>query len=196
MHAFRLWMAFLPLTTARNAASAADLNLAEVSAYTKKYSSTNHSQFSDIKPADWAYQVLSNLLEHYGCVAGYLKGSFEGGHSMTRYKAAALLNACLDRVTEITDGLKRLMKEFEPELVVLRSRVDRLEANISEMKVSQFSITTKLIGLASFVLGANTFNGSAMHTGVNTVSRCFNKLTGQPRSPVPLPKATTLNYDL
>ena len=115
---------------------------------------------------------------------------------MTRYKAAALLNACLDRVTEITDGLKRLMKEFEPELVVLRSRVDRLEANISEMKVSQFSITTKLIGLASFVLGANTFNGSAMHTGVNTVSRCFNKLTGQPRSPVPLPKATTLNYDL
>jgi hypothetical protein len=52
MHAFRLWMAFLPLTTARNAASAADLNLAEVSAYTKKYSSTNHSQFSDIKPAD------------------------------------------------------------------------------------------------------------------------------------------------
>jgi hypothetical protein len=98
-------MAFILLTTATNAASAADLNLADVSAYTNKYSSTNHSQFSDIKPADWAYRILSNLVDYYGCVAGYPKGSFEGGDSMTRYEAAALLNACLDRVTEITDGL-------------------------------------------------------------------------------------------
>ena len=27
---------------------------------------------------------------------------------MTRYEAAALLNACLDRVTEVTDELRRL----------------------------------------------------------------------------------------
>ena len=33
---------------------------------------------------------------------------------MTRYEAAALLNAC-DRVTEVTDELRRLIKEFETE---------------------------------------------------------------------------------
>ena len=31
---------------------------------------------------------------------------------MTRYEAAALLNACLDRVTEVTDELRRLMAEL------------------------------------------------------------------------------------
>ena len=38
---------------------------------------------------------------------------------MSRYEAAALLNTCLDRVTEGTDELKRLMAEFEQELAVL-----------------------------------------------------------------------------
>ena len=41
---------------------------------------------------------------------------------MTRYEAAALLNACLDRVTEVTDELRRLLKEFETELAILGSR--------------------------------------------------------------------------
>ena len=41
---------------------------------------------------------------------------------MTRYEAAALLNACLDRITEITDELRRLIKEFESELAILRGR--------------------------------------------------------------------------
>ena len=32
-----------------------------------------------------------------------------------------LLNACLDRITEVTDELKRLMKEFEKELAISRA---------------------------------------------------------------------------
>jgi hypothetical protein len=62
---------------------------------------------SDLRPTDWAYQALSNLIERYGCVAGYPDGTFKGGRAMTRFEAAALLNACLDRVTEVTDELKR-----------------------------------------------------------------------------------------
>ena len=53
---------------------------------------------------------------------------------MTRYEAAALLNACLDRVTEVTDELKRLLKEFETELAILKGRVDGLEARVGELK--------------------------------------------------------------
>ena len=79
---------------------------------------------------------------------------------MTRFEAAALLNACLDRITEVTDELKRLMAEFEKELAVLRGRVDGLEAKVGELEATQFSTTTKLSGQATFVVGANAFSGS------------------------------------
>ena len=66
---------------------------------------------------------------------------------MTRYEAVTLLNACLDRVTEVTDELRRLMAEFETELAILKGRVDGLEAKVGELEATQFSTTTKLKGL-------------------------------------------------
>jgi len=163
------------------AASAADLNIAGVSQYSSKEQVTSISQFSDVKPTDWAYQALSNLIERYGCVAGYPNGTFKGGQAMTRYEAAALLNACLDRITEVTDELKRLMKEFEKELAVLKGRVDGLDAKVAELEATQFSTTTKLKGIATFVLGANAFGG-----GVPAVSAAAKNLEG----------GTSFNYDV
>jgi len=151
------------------AASAADLNIAGVSQYGSEEQVTSITQFSDVKPTDWAYQALSNLIERYGCVAGYPNGTYRGERAMTRYEAAALLNACLDRITEVTDELKRLMKEFEKELAVLKGRVDGLEAKVGELEATQFSTTTKLKGIATFVLGANSFGGS--NEGVRDAAR-------------------------
>jgi hypothetical protein len=74
---------------------------------------TNISQFGDVQPTDWAYQALNNLVEQYGCVAGYPNGTFKGAKPLSRFEAAALLNSCLDRVTEATDELKRLAEEFQ-----------------------------------------------------------------------------------
>ncbi|PSB36340.1 iron uptake porin [Aphanothece minutissima] len=148
------------------AASAGELNLEAVNRYARSATGqsqeqvTSINQFSDVKPTDWAYQALSNLIERYGCVAGYPNGTYKGGQAMTRYEAAALLNACLDRITEVTDELKRLMAEFEKELAVLRGRVDGLEAKVGELEATQFSTTTKLSGQATFVIGANAFSGS------------------------------------
>jgi len=145
------------------AVSASELNLSDVNRYSPKASAaqvTSVSQFSDVQPTDWAYQALTNLVEQYGCVAGYPNGTFKGGQAMTRYEAAALLNACLDRVTEVTDELKKLMQEFQEELVLLRGRVDRMEAKVGELEATQFSTTTKLQGDTVFVLGAVAFGGS------------------------------------
>ena len=142
------------------AVSAAELNLDGVNQYASQDQVTSINQFSDVKPTDWAFQALSNLIERYGCVAGYPNGTFKGGQAMTRYEAAALLNACLDRITEVTDELKRLMKEFEKELAVLRGRVDGLEARVGELEATQFSTTTKLQGDVVFVVGGNAFGGS------------------------------------
>ena len=93
-------------------ANAAELNINGVSDYAASADQvTSVTQFSDVYPTDWAYQALANLVETYGCVAGYPNGTFRGNRAMTRYEAAALLNACLDRVTEVTDELRRLLKE-------------------------------------------------------------------------------------
>ena len=137
------------------AATAAEVNLAAVNQYSTEEQVTSVSQFSDVRPTDWAYQALSNLVERYGCVAGYPDGTFKGRQAMTRYEAAALLNACLDRVTEVTDELKRLMAEFEKELAVLKGRVDTLEGKVKTLEAQQFSTTTKLRGEVSFILGGS-----------------------------------------
>ena len=137
--------------------------------------------FTDLRPSDWAYQALSTLIARYGCIAGYPNGTFNGGQSMSRYEAAALLHACLDRISEVTDEIKRLMHEFEMELAVLRGRVDGLEARVGELEATQFSTTTKLTGLATFVVGSNAFQGSN------------GPLVRQART---VEGATTFNYDL
>jgi hypothetical protein len=45
------------------------------------------------------------------------------------------------------------MAEFEKELAVLKGRVDGLEAKVGELEANQFSTTTKLNGIATFVVG-------------------------------------------
>ena len=144
------------------AANATELNINGVSAYAATGEQvTSITQFSDVYPTDWAYQALSNLIERYGCVAGYPNGTYRGNRAMTRFEAAALLHACLARVTEVTDELKRLMKEFEKELAILKGRVDGLEARVGELEATQFSTTTKLKGQATFVIGGNNASGDS-----------------------------------
>ena len=152
------------------AAMAADLNMNGVNQYSSEQV-TSVTQFSDVQPTDWAYQALSNLVERYGCVAGYPNGTFRGGRAMTRYEAAALLNACLDRVTENTDELKRLADEFRNELTVIQGSVAKLEAQVGQLEATQFSTTTKLRGEANFVLGGvpgyDTKGGDSTRTAFN-----------------------------
>ena len=143
-------------------AQAKELNLNAIEGYTSgsQEQVTSINQFSDVRPTDWAFQALSNLIERYGCVAGYPNGTFKGAQALTRYEAAALLNACLDRISEVTDELKRLLKEFEKELAVVRGRVDGLEAKVGELEASQFSTTTKLKADTRWVLGGISYSGN------------------------------------
>jgi hypothetical protein len=189
------------------AVSAAELNLDGVNRYASEEEQvTSITQFSDVRPTDWAFQALSNLIERYGCVAGYPDGTFRGSQAMTRYEAAALLNACLDRITEVTDELKRLMKEFEKELAILRGRVDGLEAKVGELEATQFSTTTKLKGTAYFVIGANTYSGDFKTTPLAAAfsgARLFKpdgdggfERTTYADEAAALQGATAFNYDL
>jgi hypothetical protein len=190
------------------AVSAAELNLDGVNQYATEEQVTSINQFSDVQPTEWAYQALSNLIERYGCVAGYPDGTFRGKKALSRWEAAALLNACLDRVTEVTDELRRLLKEFEAELAVLKGRVDGLEAKVGELEANQFSTTTKLSGKATFVIGGNSYSGDARATaGIVSPSGKIRALdssaqfgiipgTKFSRAAQELQGATAFNYDL
>jgi hypothetical protein len=105
---------------------------------------------------------------------------------MTRFEAAALLNACLDRVTEVTDQLKKLMKEFEKELAILKGRVDGLEARVGTLEANQFSTTTKLKGSTYWVMGSNSFGGNYSSGLTPNGNQTANALEG----------GTSFNYDL
>ena len=141
---------------------------------------TSINQLGDLQPSDWAYQALAALVERYGCVAGYADGSFSGSRAVSRFEAAALLNGCLERVSETTDALKQLLKEFAAELAILKGRLDGLDGRVGALEASQFSPTTTLSGLAVFVLGGNSF----AHTDPVSTST------------LTLPSGTTFNSDL
>jgi hypothetical protein len=186
-----LLLATTPLQPLAAQASQPDFDLPGVNRYASSDGQvTSMGQFADVKPTDWAYQALSNLIGRYGCVAGYPNGTFKGGRAISRFEAAALLNACLDLVTETTDQLKKLLTEFQKELAILKGRVDGLDTKVGKLEAIQFSTTTKLSGQATFVVGGVGYSGSAYNAAANTVRR----RTGSPVTGVN--ENVTFNYDL
>lgn len=126
---------------------------------------TSVSQLSDVQPTDWAFQALQSLVERYGCIAGYPNGTFKGNRAATRYEMAAVLNACLDQISdrfamkEDLETVKALQAEFKTELANLRGRIDTLEARTAQLEGNQFSTTTQLSGEVIFaVTGAAVSN--------------------------------------
>lgn len=145
---------------------------------------TNVNQLRDVSPGDWAYEALRNLVETYGCIAGYPDGTFRGNRAMTRYEFAAGLNACLQQIERLIAAatadlvskedleiLQRLGEEFEAELATLGSRVDNLEGRTAFLEEHQFSTTTKLFGFAWFNATASTSGGDIKRETGNRVVR-------------------------
>ena len=65
---------------------------------------TSVSQLKDVQPTEWSYQAISNLISRYGCVAGYPDGTFKPGEAASRAELAALVNACIDRISEFQNA--------------------------------------------------------------------------------------------
>lgn len=147
----------------------------------------NVSQLRDVRPTDWAYQALRDLVERYGCIAGYPDGTFRGNRALTRYEFAAGLNACLRQIEKLIAGgggdgatradldkLNQLVTQFGPELATLRGRVDRLEGRVGFLEGHQFSTTTKLN--AEVIIAASDVFGEKL--AVNSVDAAGNRLPG------------------
>ena len=126
---------------------------------------TNVSQLRDVQPSTWYYQAVTNLVERYGCVAGFPDSTFKPGQPATRAELAALTNACLDRITEFyTEADARtaaaLKAEFNREISATNTRVTALEVrNESKDK-----------GVGSYLGAAVTLN----RQGINGGGKDFN----------------------
>ncbi|MGB5710022.1 MAG: iron uptake porin, partial [Waterburya sp.] len=140
-------------------------------------------QLQDIKPTDWSYQALKNLIERYDCIDGFPKRtaqaaqaggetlsdmfsqSYRGEQNVSRAEFAAGLNACFNKIENIiansenvpqgdVDKLLRLMQEFQSDLAILQGRIDGSQAYLQDLEVTQFSTTSKLTGEAIFGLSS------------------------------------------
>ncbi|WP_036909701.1 iron uptake porin, partial [Prochlorococcus marinus] len=136
-----------------------EINIKDVAEYAnspKQAQAIKTTQFSDVVPGDWAYTALQNLSESYGCVDNAYTQNLKSGQALTRYEAAALVNACLDggiASAEVTPDAARLANEFGTEMAILKGRVDGLEYKVKELSAGQFSTSTKLNGKVVFATG-------------------------------------------
>jgi len=108
---------------------------------------------SQLQPDDWAYQTLNSLRLRHGCATTATEPGLNGGESISRFSAAELLNSSVQQSGNKDPGLTALMEHLRPEL-------NRLQSTLDELEATRFSATTKLRGLASFVVGSNRFEGS------------------------------------
>lgn len=119
-------------------------------------------ELSDIQPTDWAFQALQFLADRYNCLAAYPDDTSRGDRELTRHEFAASLSACLNKLrdTSAIEGLatvedlatvQRLLNEFATELEAVEGRIDN---NLEQLEINQFSTTTKLDGDVTFALSA------------------------------------------
>jgi hypothetical protein len=127
---------------------------------------TSVTNLSDVRPTDWAFSALQGLVERYSCITGYPDQTFRGNQTLTRYEFATALSACLSQIEVILGNktserqisgddfavIERLRTNFETELIVLRDRADELDIRLTQLEDNLFSTTTKLNGVANFVL--------------------------------------------
>jgi Carbohydrate-selective porin, OprB family len=123
---------------------------------------------TEIKPSDWQYGALQNLVSKYDCGNNAL-----GGQAVSRDSFVDGLNSCLKTVEPIMaknpsqvsaeelDTLRRLTQEFRAELSNIDTRIEKVQQRTALAQSSQFSTTTKLkgeviVGLNSVLSGGGT----------------------------------------
>lgn len=166
-------------------------------------------QLRDVSPGDWAFEALRNLVERYGCIAGYPDGTYRGNRALTRYEFAAGLNACLQQIERLIAAnsggdvtredlatLQRLTQEFEAELATLGTRVDNLEGRVGFLEDNQFSTTTKLNGSVVFDLAVAGGDEKAVAAPEQNISpSIFGEEGGDVDEGVQFTNRVRMNFD-
>ena len=108
---------------------------------------TSVSQLKDVQPTEWSYQAISNLVSRYGCVAGYPDQTFKPGEAASRAELAALVSACIDRISEYQSA------EDARLAAALKAQADKWNGTQATVAKIQAGINAKNNGVGNY-LGA------------------------------------------
>ncbi|WP_152535184.1 S-layer homology domain-containing protein [Candidatus Synechococcus spongiarum] len=64
--------------------------------FTGKFVPSIEQPFDITDPEHWDAEDLQELVDRYGCVAGFPDGTLKSEHPATRFEVATLIKACLD----------------------------------------------------------------------------------------------------
>ena len=104
--------------------------------------------FDSIYKSDWSYKAINDLAKSRGCLNSI------PNRNISRFEAASIINSCLSNVVQFTDIENRLIEEFNPELALIKSRVDGIETRMSEFEAGVFSPTTSASFSVDMAIGA------------------------------------------
>ena len=117
---------------------------------------------SDVQPTNWAYAAIQSLNDKYGCVAGYPNGTFKPAQATTRAEAAALVNACIDRISEFQNAadaqLAAALKAQAAQWSGVNARVAKLELADAQKKAGVGNYLGLGVALNSVGTGSDPSN--------------------------------------
>ena len=108
-------------------------------------------RLKSIQSIDWEYQALQSLAQSHNCGIELL--SNHRSRPLSRDEFALALNECLQQIKHFSLSqedlitLQKLQQDFAQELAQLTTKVEPLEADITQLESQQFSTTTKIIPL-------------------------------------------------
>jgi hypothetical protein len=108
---------------------------------------------SDIRPGDWAYQALQNLLKRPGCGSPLAREAFHRSQGIPRQHAAILLNRCLAQIPASNEDLPRLLQLLNDEFANLSGAMQDLSVKLVGLEAQSFATSTKLKADATMTLG-------------------------------------------
>ncbi|SUP43330.1 S-layer homology domain-containing protein [Veillonella criceti] len=95
--------------------------------------------FTDIHPNNWSYQAITQLAKE-GIITGYPNQTFKGDVKITRYEMAQMIAKALAHQekanAEQLSIINKLSAEFNSELNNLGIKIQNLESNIGNTKIS------------------------------------------------------------
>jgi hypothetical protein len=92
-----------------------------------------------LQPEDWAYQRLSALRIQYGCSTAASEEGLNQGLAISRFSAAALLQACLPHLNGNTSERTPLLRQLEQELHQLDQQMETWLTDTSQPRDSRDS---------------------------------------------------------
>jgi hypothetical protein len=136
---------------------------------------TSVSQLSDVQPTEWSYQAISNLISRYGCVAGYPNGTFKPGQPATRAELAALVNSCIDRISEYQNA------EDARLAAALKEQAAKWKNTQDQVDVLVFEDNAKKNGVGNYIGLGVALNKQGVDGNGYTANRTISGATLQGR---------------